>query len=114
MHQSPPLLPKVSGGDGVLIVLNARSGKSVLRADPRPVFADRLPGAVVHELAEGDHLADAVAGHMSGTSTPVVLGVYGGDGTVSRAAGVARHYGTAAARVSRRHIQPLRRITGAG
>lgn len=77
----------------MLIILNARSGKSVLRTDPRPVFAARLPGAVVHELAEGDDLADAVAGHMIGPSTPVVLGVYGGDGTVSRMAGVARHHG---------------------
>ncbi|WP_344059978.1 diacylglycerol/lipid kinase family protein [Microbacterium pumilum] len=92
MHQSPPLLPKVSDGEGVLIVLNARSGTSVLRMDPRPVFAARLPRAVVHELAEGDDLADAVARHMVGASAPMVLGVYGGDGTVSRMAGVARHH----------------------
>ena len=93
MDSAASFLPKVVRGDGVLIVLNSRSGKSVLRSDPRPVFAERLPDAVIHELGEDDDLADAVASHMAGTAVPTVLGVYGGDGTVSRMAGVAREYG---------------------
>lgn len=93
MNPAPPVLPKVVGGEGLLIVLNSSAGTSVLRTDPRPTFAERLPRATVHELAEGDDLADAVAEQMTGASTPAVLGVYGGDGTVSRMAGVARHYG---------------------
>ena len=54
--------PTVSG---LLIVLNAQSGTAVVRADPRPVFAERLPAATVHELEEGEDLADAVASRMS-------------------------------------------------
>jgi len=77
----------------VLIVLNSRSGKAVLRSDPRPVFAERLPAAIVHELGEEDDLDEAVASRMAGADRPSVLGVYGGDGTVSRMAGAARAYG---------------------
>ena len=82
----------MSDGRGLLIVLNAQSGTAVVRADPRPVFAERLPAATVHELEEGEDLADAVASRMSGDDAPTVLGVYGGDGSVSRMAGLARHY----------------------
>jgi undecaprenyl-diphosphatase len=86
-------LPRITDGDGVLIVLNAQSGAAVvLRADPRPVFAERLPDAIVHELAEGEDLADVIAERMAGDHAPLVLGVYGGDGTVSRMAGLARRY----------------------
>jgi diacylglycerol kinase family enzyme len=56
------------------------------------VFAARLPAATVHELEAGEDLADAVASRMSGDDAPSVLGVYGGDGSVSRMAHLARRY----------------------
>jgi diacylglycerol kinase family enzyme len=86
-------LPRITDGDGVLILLNAQSGTSVvLRSDPRPVFAERLPAAAVHELGEDEDLAEVVAQRMAGEGAPSVLGAYGGDGTVSRMAGLARRY----------------------
>jgi undecaprenyl-diphosphatase len=93
MDTAPLPLPTITGGEGVLIVLNSLAGKAVLRSDPRPVFAERLPDATVHELADGDDLTDAVARHVADTGLPLVLGVYGGDGTVSHMAGLARQYG---------------------
>ncbi|WP_239066236.1 diacylglycerol/lipid kinase family protein [Microbacterium hibisci] len=80
-------------GRGVLIVRNAASGTAVVRADPAGTFAERLPEAVVHELAEGEDLADVVADAMGTDAAPAVLGIYGGDGSVSRMAHLARRYG---------------------
>ena len=76
----------------MLIVLNALSGAAVIRRDPRATFAERLPDAVVHESREGEDLAEAVARRMEAPDPPTVLGVYGGDGTVSRIADLARRY----------------------
>ena len=93
MDPSTAVCPPIARGEGVLIIRNAQSGKAVLRADPGPTFAERLPAAVVHELAEGEDLAEAVAARMAGDAAPAVLGVYGGDGSVARMAGLAREYG---------------------
>lgn len=79
-------------GRGLLIVRNAASGTSVIRADPADTFAERLPEAVVHELADGESLDDVVAEAMASDDPPAVLGVYGGDGSVSRMAHLARRY----------------------
>jgi undecaprenyl-diphosphatase len=79
-------------GLGLLILRNARSGTAVIRLDPAPVFEARLPGAVVHMLEEGEDLADVVSQAIEGADAPVVLGVYGGDGSVSRIAGLARRF----------------------
>lgn len=87
---SPPVAPR---GRGVFIVRNAQSGTAVLRTDPGPVIAERLPEAVVRELRDGDDLAEAVTRAMASATPPTVLGVYGGDGSVSRMAGLARRYG---------------------
>lgn len=76
----------------MLIVRNAASGTSVIRSDPADTFAERLPEAAVRELAEGEDLADVVAAAMESDAAPAVLGIYGGDGSVSRMAGLARHY----------------------
>ena len=92
MDPSTAACPPIARGEGVLIIRNAQSGTAVLRADPGPTFAARLPAAVVHELAEGEDLAEAVAARMAGDDAPSVLGVYGGDGSVSRMAGLARRY----------------------
>ncbi len=93
MAPDTPALPPSTGGTGVLIVLNSLSGAAVVRADPRPVFAARLPAATVHELAEDEDLTEVVARRMADDGAPTVLGVYGGDGSVSRMAGLARRYG---------------------
>jgi undecaprenyl-diphosphatase len=79
-------------GRGVLIVRNTASGTAVIRSDPAATFAERLPEAVVHELADGEDLADVVAGAMATAAAPDVLGIYGGDGSVSRMAGLARRH----------------------
>ena len=79
-------------GRGVLIVRNAQSGTAVIRPDPADTFAQRLPEAVVHELADGEDLAEVVAAALGSDSPPAVLGVYGGDGSVSRMAHLARHH----------------------
>lgn len=79
-------------GRGVLIVRNAASGTAVIRADPAEEFAERLPEARVHELAEGEDLDEVVAAAMESAAPPDVLGVYGGDGSVSRMAHLARRY----------------------
>jgi len=77
----------------VFLVRNARSGTAVIRSDPADVFAERLPDAVVHELAEGEDLDDVVAAAMRADAAPDVLAIYGGDGSVSRMAHLARRYG---------------------
>ncbi|MEU1971639.1 diacylglycerol kinase family protein [Microbacterium sp. NPDC019599] len=80
-------------GVGVLIVRNPASGADVLRSDPAPLIAERLPEAVVHELAEGEALDDVVAAALEGSAPPDVLGVVGGDGSVARMAHLARRHG---------------------
>lgn len=79
-------------GRGVFIVRNAQSGSAVIRVDPAATLAERLPDAVVHELADGDDLAGTVTAVMETDAAPDVLGVYGGDGSASRLADLARRY----------------------
>jgi len=56
------------------------------------VFEERLPDAVIHELADGEDLGEVVTSAMQTAPEPAVLGVYGGDGSVSRMAGLARRH----------------------
>lgn len=79
-------------GEGVLIVRNPSSGKDVIRRDPSALIAERLPDAVVHELATDETLDDAVDQALAGEHPPAVLGVLGGDGSVSRMAHLARRH----------------------
>ncbi len=79
-------------GHGVLIVRNAQSGSAVIRSDPAQILADRLPAAVVRELTEGEDIETVVAEAMTSDAPPRILGVYGGDGSVSRMADLARRY----------------------
>lgn len=92
MEASPETAGRHARGRGVLLVRNAQSGTAVIRADPAELFAARLPDAVVHELADGEDLDDVVAAAMESDAPPEVLGVYGGDGSVSRMAHLARRY----------------------
>ncbi|MCR2763200.1 hypothetical protein NQ152_06700 [Microbacterium sp. zg.B48] len=82
-------LPASPDGAGVLIVMNKDAGTAVVRADPRPLIAERLPRAVVRELEQGETVADAVAEAMAGQDPPRVIGAYGGDGTIAQTAHVA-------------------------
>ena len=81
-----------TAGRGVLLVRNAQSGTAVIRSDPAPTFSERIPEAAVHELTEGEDLEEVVAAAMASDAPPAVLGLYGGDGSVSRMAHLARRY----------------------
>lgn len=94
LSERPP--SPAATGRGVFIVRNAQSGTAVIRADPAAILTERLPEAVVHELADGDDLTAAVTAVMetdAARAAPAVLGIYGGDGSVSRMADLARRYG---------------------
>lgn len=90
MPDNPP--SAAPDGAGLLILANSRAGDSVVHADPLPEIRSRLPRAVVRELGPHDTLDDAVAEAMAGESPPSVLGVLGGDGSVSRMAHLARRH----------------------
>ena len=82
-----PVLPR---GAGAFIVVNPGSGAGLGRPDPRPLLATRFPDARVHQLQEGDDIAALVQEQLGSAEPPVVLGVSGGDGTVSAMAHEAR------------------------
>ena len=84
--------PARPDGEGLLLLANSRAGEAVLRADPLPVIRERLPEARVRELGPDDDLDDVVAEAMAGDDRPRVLGVLGGDGSVSRMAHLARQH----------------------
>lgn len=79
-------LPASPDGEGVFLVVNRSSGRSVIRPDPLPVIAERLPRAQVHVLDDGESLRDAVRAALGGDARPRILGVCGGDGTVAAVA----------------------------
>ncbi|MFF1634829.1 diacylglycerol/lipid kinase family protein [Leifsonia sp. NPDC058248] len=58
-----------------------------------PRLRERLPRAVVHELAEGDDVSALVDAALASSTPPRVLGIYGGDGSVGTLAHVARRVG---------------------
>jgi diacylglycerol kinase family enzyme len=90
--ESAPSSPEDDRGRGVLIVRNAAAGSAVIRLDPGSTFAERLPAAQIREIREDEDLEDVVAAAMAAVAPPTVLGVYGGDGSVSRMAHLARRY----------------------
>ena len=85
-------LPAIGDGEGVLVVMNADAGTAVLRADPRPIIAQRMPRATVCELDPEETMEAAVRAAMSAAGPPRVLGVYGGDGSLSRMAHLALEF----------------------
>lgn len=86
-------LPPSPDGAGVLILMNKDAGTAVIRLDPRPTIAERLPAARVRELEPDETMDDVVREIMAGDDPPRVLGVYGGDGSVSRMAHLALEFG---------------------
>ena len=85
-------LPPSADGAGVLIVMNQGAGTAVIRLDPRPKIAERLPAAVVRELEPDETMDDVVREIMAGEDPPRVLSVYGGDGSVARMAHLALEF----------------------
>ena len=86
-------LPPSADGEGLLIVMNKNAGTAVIHIDPRPTIAERLPAARVRELEPDETMDDVVSAAMAGSDRPRVLGVYGGDGSVSRMAHLALEFG---------------------
>lgn len=86
-------LPSSSRGEGVLLFVNPSSGVEVIRTDPRSEIEKELPDARLTELDPDDPPSAVVARALAGAHPPRVLGVCGGDGTVSTLAAVAREAG---------------------
>ncbi|MBF0671087.1 MAG: phosphatase PAP2 family protein [Salinibacterium sp.] len=86
-------LPALPDGSGAFIVVNPASGIDPRRPDPVELIREALPGARIHPLAEGDDLAEVVGAALELTPPPRVLGVCGGDGSVSAVADAARRAG---------------------
>ncbi|HEV7812217.1 MAG TPA: phosphatase PAP2 family protein [Leifsonia sp.] len=85
-------LPAMPDGDGLFVLVNPKSGRDLGRPDPIPRLRQRLPKAVVHELAHGDDFEKLVDAALAWPTPPKVLGVYGGDGSVGTLAGIARRH----------------------
>ncbi|WP_448002855.1 phosphatase PAP2 family protein [Agromyces bauzanensis] len=79
-------LPASPDGEGVFLVVNRSSGTSVVRTDPLPVIAERLPRAEVHVLDDGESPRAAVRAALARAAPPRILGVCGGDGSVAAVA----------------------------
>ncbi|MFP3465741.1 bifunctional phosphatase PAP2/diacylglycerol kinase family protein [Leifsonia sp. SIMBA_070] len=79
-------LPATETGEGVFIVVNPGSGRGLGRPEAGPLLREKLPRARIHELAEGDEIAELVQRDLGSATPPAVLGVYGGDGTVAAVA----------------------------
>lgn len=77
-------------GAGLLVLRNRRAGASTLRADRGARLLRELPAARVRELEPDEDMADVVAEAVAGVDPPRMLGVLGGDGSVSAMAHIAR------------------------
>jgi diacylglycerol kinase family enzyme/membrane-associated phospholipid phosphatase len=85
-------LPESDDGRGVLLLVNGSAGRHVSRRDPLRIISRRLPGATVRFLGR-DSPEQVVRRALAGSRPPRILGVCGGDGTVSATAAVARSTG---------------------
>ena len=83
-------LPATSTGEGVFIVVNPGSGRGLGGPEAGPLLRERLPEARIHELSDGDDVAELIARELRGDRPPRVLGVWGGDGSVAAVAHQAR------------------------
>ncbi|PPH24506.1 hypothetical protein C5C31_06130 [Rathayibacter rathayi] len=90
LHVGVHWLSDVLGG-AVLGAAVAVLGRLVLPAEP--LIRGRFPKARVHRLADGEDLAEVVHAARATQAPPTVLGIYGGDGTVSVGAALARAEG---------------------
>jgi len=86
----PVELPALPDGAGLFVVVNPGAGQTVDQPEPGEYLRAHLPAARVHELGDGDDLAQLVEDRFGGDDPPRVLGVAGGDGSVSAVAHAAR------------------------
>ncbi|WP_309129223.1 phosphatase PAP2 family protein [Microbacterium sp.] len=86
-------LPALPDGTGALILVNTASGIDPLRPEPVNFLSEALPGAATHVLEEGDDIAELVRDALASARPPLVLGVWGGDGSVAAVADAARRAG---------------------
>jgi diacylglycerol kinase family enzyme len=84
-------LPALPEGRGAFIVVNPTAGTGA-GADIGQAIVQRLPGARVHTLHEGEELADVVRTGIA-ADRPQALGICGGDGSVAAVAHLAREAG---------------------
>lgn len=88
---APPVaLPALPDGSGAFVLINPSSGIDPFRPDPVEFLAAALPGAELHVLEAGDHIAALVREALASPNPPRVLGIWGGDGSVASAADAAR------------------------
>lgn len=83
-------LPRVHDGASVFVIINPNSGGAGSAPRVLDVLERRLPAARVHELVDGETVADVVAGALARADRPGILAVSGGDGTVAQVAHAAR------------------------
>lgn len=83
---TPAVAPALGDGGGLVVAMNTMGGSY----SPESAQAVRaaLPQAQVLEISAGEDLAKALAGAAEEAST-TALGIWGGDGSVAAAAGVA-------------------------
>ncbi|MDR6970956.1 phosphatase PAP2 family protein [Leifsonia shinshuensis] len=79
-------LPATDTGEGVFVVVNPGSGRGLGRPEAGPLLREKLPQARIHELQDGDDIAELIGRELRSERPPTVLGAYGGDGTVSAVA----------------------------
>ena len=93
-HSAPAIeLPALPDGSGVFLLVNPSSGIDPTRPDPVEQLTEALPGADIHALEKGDDIAELVRDALASPKPPRVLGICGGDGSVSAAADAARDAG---------------------
>lgn len=72
--------------------MNASAGNDTVHADPKPTIEKALPEATLRVLSKDERFEEVVEEAFSGPTPPRVLGVCGGDGSVSRMAHLARRF----------------------
>jgi undecaprenyl-diphosphatase len=84
-------LPASADGSGLFLVANPSSGADVVgRGDPLTILHERMPRAHVHILTDAESPKDVVHAALASAQPPRMLGVCGGDGTVSALGQCAR------------------------
>jgi len=89
---TPADVPALPRGRGLFVVVNSHSGRGALRLNPVSTLRRTLPDAVIHELSDGESVADALNAGIR-THAPKAIGACGGDGTIGAAAQVALQSG---------------------
>ncbi len=85
------MLPAAPDGDGLFLVANSSSGEDVVgKVDPLTRIRERMPRALVHTLTDGETPDSVIGDALASATPPRILGVCGGDGTVSAVAHCAR------------------------